>query len=125
MTAITSGDAKTAPILTTPRLRLRPMEPGDVDALCVFWCDPENVKFFLRPSTREDVAARIKLNQERYREFGYGRWAVTLPDGELIGDCGLIWQDLGNNISSVSKLDTCSARISGARDMPRKPLERA
>jgi RimJ/RimL family protein N-acetyltransferase len=86
---------KTAPVLTTARLRLRPMEPGDLDALCAFWCNPENVRYFARALTRDEVAARIDLNRDRYRQFGYGRWAVTLATGELIGDCGLIWQDVG------------------------------
>jgi [ribosomal protein S5]-alanine N-acetyltransferase len=95
MTA-SSRTEKMAPVLTTPRLRLRPLEAGDLDAMCKFWCDPENVKYFLKPSTREEVANRIRRNQELYREFGYGRWAVILPDGELIGDCGLIWQEVGN-----------------------------
>jgi [ribosomal protein S5]-alanine N-acetyltransferase len=93
MTASIKAD-KTAPVLSTQRLRLRPMEDRDLDALCTFWCDAENVKYFLKPATREEVAARIRTNQGRYREFGYGRWAVTLPDGQVIGDCGLIWQDV-------------------------------
>ena len=42
---------------------------------------------------------RIDRNVERYRIFGFGLWAVCLKGtGEMIGDCGLTFQNIGGVI---------------------------
>ena len=74
--------------LVTPRLRLRPLSPGDLDRLTEIWTDPEVARLLVtRPRTRAEVAERLAEMIEHGRRFGM--WAVELrATGELIGRCG-------------------------------------
>jgi [ribosomal protein S5]-alanine N-acetyltransferase len=80
--------------LSTPRLLLRELTPDDGPALFEILGDPENMRFYPRPYTREEVDGWIARQFERYRE-GSGLLALILRDsGSFVGDCGLIWQDV-------------------------------
>src|SRR5690348_15130443 len=78
-------------ILETERTRLREFTRGDLDALAALVADPEQMTFYPRPKTREEAAEWIERTLERYRELGYGTWAIELIDGEpgLAGYSGL------------------------------------
>jgi RimJ/RimL family protein N-acetyltransferase len=81
--------------LEAPRLLLREFVAEDVDPLFRIIGDSETMRYYLRPFTREETEEWIGRNQRRYAEFGYGLWAVLLKgSGELIGDCGLCWQEV-------------------------------
>ncbi len=75
-------------ILETPRLRLRPLAPGDLDRLTEIWTDPHVARFLLtQPRTRAEVAEKLDAMLEHARRFGM--WALVLrATGELIGRCG-------------------------------------
>jgi ribosomal-protein-alanine N-acetyltransferase len=80
-----------APILTE-RLRLRPFDGGDVDALHAMWSDPEVGRCVGGTHTRVresvDELSQHLRHQERH---GYGFWAVEERDsGRLIGEVGLM-----------------------------------
>jgi [ribosomal protein S5]-alanine N-acetyltransferase len=76
-------------ILETNRLRLRPLRNEDVEALFGVLGDPETMRFYAVPYTRQLVEEWIKDSINRYRRDGIGLWAVELKaTGELIGDCG-------------------------------------
>jgi ribosomal-protein-alanine N-acetyltransferase len=76
------------PILT-PRLRLRPLEPTDLDALGSVYLHPL-VMQWIGPRTRDGVAREIEQQIEHQRELGWSFWAVEeRGNGRLIGDCGL------------------------------------
>ena len=63
---------------------------SDVDALHDVLGDSETMRFYPHPFTREETAAWIERNVDRYARFGFGLWAVVLAEsGELVGDCGL------------------------------------
>jgi RimJ/RimL family protein N-acetyltransferase len=81
--------------LTTPRLRLRPAGPGDVDALLVYRSRPDVVRYVpFEPMTRDEIADRVA-----------GRWATELTgegqamilgievagSGAFVGDVMLAW----------------------------------
>lgn len=84
-----------ATILTTERLQLRELTPADAPALLRTWGDAENMRVFPR---RYDLAAMeglIARSAASYQEHGHGLWAVVRRDtGELIGDAGLVYQEI-------------------------------
>lgn len=79
-------------ILETPRLILREFAAADGDALAQCLSDPETMRFYPAPLSRDQVAEWIARNQKRYGDDGHGSWAMLLKSGELIGDCGLTRQ---------------------------------
>ena len=81
--------------LETQRLRLRFLRHDDLDAMHAYLGDAETMKYYPAPYSREFVKRGIEQNLERYKKYGYGLFGVELKEsGKLIGDCGLVWQDL-------------------------------
>lgn len=81
------------PIIETRRLALREMTPGDFDALYAVLSDAEIMRHYPYAFDEVRVKRWIDVNIQRYRECGFGLWAVCLKDtGEMIGDCGLTLQ---------------------------------
>lgn len=78
----------------TDRLQFREMTDVDLDNMTALLGDPEVMRFYPAPKSREEAAGWILWNQENYAEHGYGLWIVEKHDGELIGDCGLTWQQV-------------------------------
>ena len=86
-------------ILETDRLILREMNENDYDALYAVLADSCIMQHY--PYTFDEVRVKewINRNTERYRIFGFGLWVVCLKEtGEMIGDCGLTMQMIGNTI---------------------------
>jgi RimJ/RimL family protein N-acetyltransferase len=74
----------------TPRLAFREMTPDDLDDMGALLGDPEVMRFYPRPRTRDESLAWIAWNQRLYREHGFGLWLLTLREtGEFVGNCGL------------------------------------
>ena len=85
--------------ITTPRLYLREMTEADYAALYAVLADRDIMRHY--PYTFDEARVRgwIARNMERYRVFGFGLWAVCLREtGEMIGDCGLTMQQIGDMI---------------------------
>ena len=85
--------------IETEQLSLREMTEVDFDALYTVLADSDIMEHY--PYTFD--AARVKnwitKNQERYRVFGFGLWAVCLKEsGAIIGDCGLTMQNINGTI---------------------------
>jgi [ribosomal protein S5]-alanine N-acetyltransferase len=88
-------------MIETARLILRNLRPDDLEAMHAYLGDAETMKYYPAPYSREFVRQGIEKNLERYKKHGYGLFAVVLKESdELIGDCGLVWQDLpgGNEL---------------------------
>lgn len=84
-----------ATILETPRLLLREFRRDDADALDLVISDSETMKFYPAPFDRADVEQWIERNLGRYSKYGHGLWGIVLKStGELIGDCGLTFQNV-------------------------------
>jgi ribosomal-protein-alanine N-acetyltransferase len=81
-------------VLQTERLTLRELVEEDVDALHEVLGDPETMQFYPHPFSRDETAEWIARNRLRYAQDGFGLWGMVLKEaGELIGDCGLTWQE--------------------------------
>ena len=81
-------------ILRTRRLLLREMTEGDIPDLEEMLLDPEVMYAYPHTFTKEDVENRLARQQQRYRQDGFGLWAVVLRStGEMVGQAGLTWQD--------------------------------
>lgn len=86
--------------LQTPRLLLRPLEPGDVVALLAIFGDPE-VMAYSDDGVRENtwVEGWILRELEHQQRHGFGRYAVTERDSRaLMGYCGLEIEELEGRI---------------------------
>jgi [ribosomal protein S5]-alanine N-acetyltransferase len=82
-------------VLETKRLTLREMTLNDVDNLLTVLSDPEAMEFYPQPFDRQMTQTWIERNIQRYAQYGFGLWALILKEnGELIGDCGLVVQDV-------------------------------
>lgn len=108
-------------ILQTERLLLREFRPEDIDALALILCDPETMRYYPAAYDLAGVEQWIERNRKRYKADRVGLWAMLLkssscraeipvcsensavagtrigaptPPLELIGDCGIILQEV-------------------------------
>lgn len=82
-------------LIETERLFLREMDHNDFDALFSVLADPEIMQHYPYSFDEECVRNWIERNINRYRENGFGLWAVCLKEGgSMIGDCGLTLQNI-------------------------------
>jgi ribosomal-protein-alanine N-acetyltransferase len=80
--------------LETKRLLLRELTPDDAPALLAVLGDAETMRWYPRPYTAAEVDEGIARQISRYPS-GVGLLGLVLREtGELIGDCGLVWQQL-------------------------------
>ncbi|MGA8110799.1 MAG: GNAT family N-acetyltransferase [Acidobacteriaceae bacterium] len=80
--------------LETARLALREMTLDDAQALFAVLGDAETMRWYPRPYTLEEVEGGIARQIERYAS-GAGLMGMVLKEsGALIGDCGVVWQEL-------------------------------
>ena len=85
------ADRTGPPTIETERLTLRPLAPGDLDAMSALLGDAEALVHWGDPLDRAGARDWIERNIARYEEAGIGRCAIVLREsGELVGDCGLI-----------------------------------
>jgi RimJ/RimL family protein N-acetyltransferase len=84
--------ALTTPTLHSPRLRLRPFDEGDADALWALHSDPVVLRYWDSPPWSDrDRAARFLAACRRMAEEGSGvRLAIDrVSDGAFLGWCSL------------------------------------
>lgn len=80
-------------IFETERLIAREMTAEDLPALKETLQDPKAMYAYAHAFSDEEVAAWLTNNLRRYREDGFGLWAVIRrSDGQFIGQCGLTKQ---------------------------------
>ncbi|HEX6368498.1 MAG TPA: GNAT family N-acetyltransferase [Longimicrobium sp.] len=80
-----------APVLRTERLILRGHTRADFDECAAMWADPQVTRHIGgRPSTEEEVWARVLRYAGLWALLGYGYWAVReWESGRFVGDVGL------------------------------------
>ena len=82
-------------ILETDRLFLREMNIDDFDALYKVLADRDIMLHYPYTFDEKRVSDWIERNMNRYRDNGFGLWAVCLKDTrDMIGDCGLTLQNI-------------------------------
>lgn len=76
-------------LIETRRLRLRPMEIGDLDEFAALHVDSE-VTEFIRPLDRAGAEERLRRDESEWSERGHGLLAVLdRRNGAFLGRCGL------------------------------------
>lgn len=80
-------------ILETERLLLREMNQQDFPALCMILQDKEVMYAYEHAFDDEEAQAWLDNQIQRYRDCGFGLWAVILKEtGKMIGQCGITKQ---------------------------------
>jgi len=93
--ALGTQSAASELVLETPRLRLRRFRDEDANRVFAIIGDRIAMQFYPKTFNRDDATQWIERNQRRYRQDGYGLFAVTLKNSEeVIGDCGIIKQNV-------------------------------
>ena len=70
------------------------MAAADLDDTAALLGDPEVMRFYPAPKSRDEASTWIIWNQDNYAEHGYGLWVLETHDGDFVGDCGLTWQQV-------------------------------
>ena len=80
-------------ILSTERLRLRPLTLDDTDRLLEVLGDPVAMAHYPAPKSQTEVERWIVGATESYEAHGFGLWAIERSeDGAFLGDCGPMLQ---------------------------------
>lgn len=89
---MTSSGFDRAPIVETPRLRLRGHTAADFEACLPMWNDPIVTRFIGgRAYTAEEVWQRIQRYAGSWALLGHGFWVVEeKTSGKLIGEIGVM-----------------------------------
>ena len=87
-------------VIETERLLLRGMTDDDFLALYKVLSNSDIMQHYPHAFDEDMVREWIQRNIKRYRELGFGLWAVCLKQtGEVIGDCGLTMQLINGEIT--------------------------
>lgn len=82
-------------IFETERLFLREYVEQDINTLYQILSDPYTMKYYPVALNWTQTKNWIIRNRTRYKNDGYGLWAVCLKEnGKFIGDCGLVKQNI-------------------------------
>jgi RimJ/RimL family protein N-acetyltransferase len=77
--------------LTPERLILRGWQGSDREPFARISADPEVMRHFVRPMTREEADGFAERIERQFQEHGYGPWAVEIPgEAPFIGFVGLL-----------------------------------
>lgn len=82
-------------IIETKRLIIKEYSYEYISKLNIILSNSKTMSFWPAPFTLQQTENWINNNIARYKELGFGRWAVILKEtGELIGDCGIMVTEL-------------------------------
>lgn len=82
-------------MIETSRLILREMSAADLDFVAAMMADPEVMRFWPRPFTREEAGEWVRRQTGRYARDGYGYWlALEKATGRPVGQAGLLAQEV-------------------------------
>lgn len=86
-------------VIETERLFLREMTMDDFDALYKVLSDKDIMQHYPYAFDESRVKNWIERNINRYKNDGFGLWAVCLKEtGEMVGDCGLTLQNIDGQV---------------------------
>ena len=82
------------------------MTQADFPSLCEILQDKDVMYAYEGAFSDEEVQGWLDKQSERYKEYGFGLWAVVLKEtGRMIGQCGLTMQDYdGSKVLEVGYL---------------------
>jgi RimJ/RimL family protein N-acetyltransferase len=97
-------DGETLPVLDAPRVRLRWLTAGDVDALFAIFSDPAMMRYWSSPAMQDRAEAEAllaKIHRQFAEHFAY-QWGVELKqERRLIGTCTLFHLDPANRRTEI------------------------
>jgi ribosomal-protein-alanine N-acetyltransferase len=98
------GDEKK--MIETKRLYLRELQPSDREALSKILQDEQTMYAYEGAFSDAEVQAWLDKQLKSYQRNGFGLWAAVLKEtGEMIGQCGLTWQELaGEQVLEIGYL---------------------
>jgi RimJ/RimL family protein N-acetyltransferase len=87
------------------------MTDADLDQMAALLGDPDVMRYYPAPKSRDEAQRWIDWNKSNYAEHGVGLWVVETVEGDFIGDCGLTWQtidgarevEVGYHVRSVAQ----------------------
>jgi RimJ/RimL family protein N-acetyltransferase len=87
------------------------MTDADLDQMAALLGDPDVMRYYPAPKSRDEAQRWIDWNKSNYAEHGFGLWVVETVEGDFIGDCGLTWQtidgarevEVGYHVRSVAQ----------------------
>ena len=86
-------------IIETPRLFLRQLTLEDASNLALVLSDQESMRHYPHAFSDEEVRKWIERNIERYKNEGFGLWAVIRKtDNQFLGDCGITLQNIDGDV---------------------------
>lgn len=93
-------------LIESTRLFLRKMSQSDFNALCKILQNEEVMYAYEGAFSDKEVQEWLDRQIMRYKTDGFGLYAVILKEsGEMIGQCGLTFQDFnGNQVLEVGYL---------------------
>jgi [ribosomal protein S5]-alanine N-acetyltransferase len=78
-------------VLETDRLLLREMSHDDLDVIAATLADPDVMRFWPRPYTREEAVRWIERWVREYAEHGCGYWLmIERGTGQPVGQAGVV-----------------------------------
>lgn len=87
------------PILETDRVRLRSWGKEDLDAYIAMGADREVMKYFPGLLSRQEAIGHVADLQERWRNWGFGYWAIETREIPFAGWVGLSRPNLDAHFS--------------------------
>jgi RimJ/RimL family protein N-acetyltransferase len=82
-------------LLETPRLILREVSHDDLDFLAEMLADPDVMRYYPNCYSRDESAAWIDRQLDRYARHGHGQWlTIEKATGQPIGNVGLVLQQV-------------------------------
>lgn len=93
-------------IIETARLYLRELQRSDLDSLSKILQDEQTMVAYEGAFDDTEVQSWLEKQLDNYRREGFGLWAVVLKEtNEMIGQCGLTWQDFaGQKVLEIGYL---------------------
>jgi len=86
-------------IFETRRLYLRQLTFEDISSLSLVLSDQESMRHYPHAFSNEEVKEWIERNIKRYKNDGFGLWAVIRKvDNQFLGDCGITLQNIDGEI---------------------------
>jgi RimJ/RimL family protein N-acetyltransferase len=86
--------------IATPRLRLRPWQESDRAGFAALHADPEVMADLGGPIDRAASDAKLDRYLAAFARYGLSRWAVTAPDGALLGYTGVMPEPEGHPLGA-------------------------
>jgi RimJ/RimL family protein N-acetyltransferase len=86
-------------IIETRRLILRQLTLDDITSLSLVLSDQESMRHYPHAFSNEEVKKWVERNIKRYKNDGFGLWAVIRKeDNQFLGDCGITLQNIDGDI---------------------------